>query len=72
MQRYHLMAIKWKDIRDVYFLTSAHENVPVDAPLSRGAQHKIKPAAVWTTTSIKMVWTDQTRCCHIICLKGRQ
>jgi len=66
------MAIKWKYICDVYFLTTAHENVLVDAPMSGGAHHKIKPAAVWTTTSIKMVWTDQTRCCHIICLKERQ
>ena len=40
------MAIKWKDIRDVFFLTTAHEDVLVEAPLSRGAHGKIKPAAV--------------------------
>ena len=40
------MAIKWKDIRDVFFLTTAHEDVLVEAPSSREAHHKIKPAAV--------------------------
>ena len=28
-QRDHLLAIKWKDIRDVFFLTTAHEDVLV-------------------------------------------
>jgi hypothetical protein len=41
-QRDHLLAVKWKDIRDVFFLTTAHEDVPVEAPSSRGAHHKIK------------------------------
>jgi len=40
-----LLAIKRKDIRDVFFLTTAHEDVIVEAPSSRGAHHKIKPAA---------------------------
>ena len=40
------MAIKWKDIRDVIFLTTAHEDVLVEAPSSKGDHHKIKPAAV--------------------------
>jgi hypothetical protein len=30
----------------VFFLTTAHEDVLVEAPLSRGAHRKIKPAAV--------------------------
>jgi len=37
-----LLTIKWKDIRDVFFLTTANEDVLVEAPLSRGAHHKIK------------------------------
>jgi len=45
-QRDHLLAIKWKDIRDVFILTIAHEDVLVEAPSSRGAHRKIKPAAV--------------------------
>jgi hypothetical protein len=45
-QRDHPLAIKWKDIGDVFFLTTAHEYVLVEAPLSRGAHRKIKPAAV--------------------------
>jgi len=45
-QRNHLLSIKWKDIRDVFFLTTAHEDVLVEAPLPRGAHRKIKPAAV--------------------------
>jgi hypothetical protein len=44
--RYHLLVIQWKDIRDVFLITTAHEDVLVEAPLSRGAHHKIKPAAV--------------------------
>ena len=40
------MAIKWKDIRDVFFLTTAHDDVLVESPLSSGAYCKIKPAAV--------------------------
>jgi hypothetical protein len=40
------LAIQWKDIRDVFFLTNAHEDVVFEAPSSRGAHHKIKPAAV--------------------------
>jgi hypothetical protein len=40
-----LLAIKWKDICDVFFLTTVHEDVLVEAPSSRGAYHKIKPAA---------------------------
>ena len=41
-QRDHLLAIKWKD----FILTTAHEDVLVEAPSSRGAHRKIKPAAV--------------------------
>jgi hypothetical protein len=40
------LAIKWKDTCDVFFLTTAHEDVFIEAPLSRGAHHKIKPAAM--------------------------
>jgi hypothetical protein len=39
--------IQWKEILDVFFLTTAHEDVLVQAPSSRGAHHKIKPAAVF-------------------------
>jgi hypothetical protein len=28
-QREHLVAIKWKDVRDVHFLTTAHEDILV-------------------------------------------
>jgi hypothetical protein len=45
-QRNHLLAVRWKDICDVFFLTTAHEDVLVEAPSSRGAHHKIKPTAV--------------------------
>jgi hypothetical protein len=38
--------IQWKDTADVVFLTTAHEDVLVQAPSSRGAHHKIKPGAV--------------------------
>jgi len=35
-QQDHLLAIKWKDIRNVFFLTTAHDDVLVAAPSSRG------------------------------------
>jgi hypothetical protein len=38
--------IQWKDIRDVFFLNTVDEDVLVEAPSSRGAHHKMKPAAV--------------------------
>jgi hypothetical protein len=34
------------EILDVFLLTTAHEDVLVQAPSSRDAHHKIKPAAV--------------------------
>jgi hypothetical protein len=40
------LALKWKDIRDVFILTTAHEDVFVEATSSRGTHCKIKPAAV--------------------------
>ena len=45
-KRDHLLAIKWKDICDVFILTTGREDVFVEAPSSRGAQQKIKPVAV--------------------------
>jgi hypothetical protein len=45
-QRDYLLAVKWKDVRDVFFLTTAHEDQLVEATSSRGAHCKIKPAAV--------------------------
>jgi len=68
----HLLAIKWKDICDVFFLATAHEDVLVEAPSSMGDHHKTKPEQCWTSTSVKLVWTDQTRCHLIIHLKVRQ
>jgi len=41
-QRDRLLAIKWKDIRDVFFLTTAHEDVLVEAPSSRGGTSQNK------------------------------
>jgi hypothetical protein len=38
------LVIHWKGIHDVFFLTTAHENVLLEAPSSRGAHHKIQPA----------------------------
>jgi hypothetical protein len=45
-QRDHLLAVKWKDVRYVFFLTTAHEDLLVEATSSRGTHCKIKPAAV--------------------------
>ena len=38
--------MKWEDIHDFFFLTTAHEAALVETLSSRGAHHKIKPAAV--------------------------
>ena len=35
-QRDHLLAIKWKDICDIFFLTTANEDMLVEAPSSKG------------------------------------
>jgi hypothetical protein len=52
-QRDHLLAIKWKDTRDVLLLTSVHEDEVVEAPSSRGAHHKIKPTTVFNYNKYK-------------------
>jgi hypothetical protein len=41
----HLLAIQWKEIPDVFILTTAHEDVLVQSQSSMGARHKIKPTA---------------------------
>jgi hypothetical protein len=62
-------AIKWVDIHDVFFLTTAHEDVLVEEPSSRGAHHNTKPAALLDYKyKIGVDWSD----CPIIHLKGRQ
>jgi hypothetical protein len=45
-QRDHLLAIKWCDVRDVYLLSTAHDDQMVETPASRGAHQKTKPSAV--------------------------
>jgi hypothetical protein len=45
---------------DIFFLTTAHEYVIVDAPSSKAELHKMKPAEVWRY---------QTKFCHIIHLR---
>jgi hypothetical protein len=42
----NVLVIQWKDIRDDFSLLTAHEDVLVEAPSSRGAHHKMKLAAV--------------------------
>jgi hypothetical protein len=40
------LAIQWKGIPDIFLLTTTTEDVLFQAPSSRRAHHKIKPAAV--------------------------
>ena len=35
-QRDHILAITWKNIHDVFFLTTAHKDVLVEAPRQGG------------------------------------
>jgi hypothetical protein len=42
--------------RDIFSFSTTHEDVLVEAPPSRAAYHKIKPAAVWR---------EQTKFLHI-------
>lgn len=42
----HVFAIKCRDTHDVSWLTTAHEDEIVEAPLSREGHHKIKPNTV--------------------------
>jgi hypothetical protein len=46
-QQEYLLAFKWKDTRDIFFLTSAHEDEVVEAPMTRTAHNKIKPMTVF-------------------------
>ena len=66
-QHDHLLAIKWKDVRDVLFLTTPHEDILVEAPLSSGAHHKIKPAAVLDCNKYKtgVDRSDQMLSCKV-------
>jgi hypothetical protein len=59
-QRDHLLAMKWKDTCDVFFLTSVHEDEFVESPLSRGAHYKIKPTTVLDCSKYK-IWCGQIR-----------
>jgi hypothetical protein len=65
----HLLAINWKDTHDIFFLTSAHADKVVQAPLSSGAHHKIQQTTVLNYNTYRMVQTNLTQCCHIIRLR---
>jgi hypothetical protein len=45
-QRDHLLVIQWKDIHDLFFLTTAHDIYLLRHHCQGGENHKIKPAAV--------------------------
>ena len=45
-QRGPLLAIKWCDVRDVFIITTAHDDNTLEMPRSRGAHQKTKPEAV--------------------------
>jgi hypothetical protein len=47
------LAIKWKDICDAFFLTSAREDELVEASSLKGTHHKIKPATVLDCSKYK-------------------
>ena len=70
-QRDHLLAIKWKDIRNVFFLNTALKMYLLRHHHQGGHIRKCNPLQCWTTTNIKLVWTDRTRCCPIIHLKEK-
>ena len=46
-------------ICDVFFQTSAHEDVLVEVPLSRGAHHKIKQLQCWNKYKTGVCRSDQ-------------
>jgi hypothetical protein len=43
LQRDHLLTIKWRDVRDMCILSTAHDDSMVDTPASMGAHEKTKP-----------------------------
>lgn len=45
-QRDHLLAVKWRDVRDVHILTTANNDTMVELPRTRGDHQKTKPSAV--------------------------
>jgi hypothetical protein len=52
--RDRLLAIKWRDVRDVYILSTAHDDSMVDAPASRRAHKKTKPRSVMSYNKYKI------------------
>jgi hypothetical protein len=46
MQRDYRLAIKWRDVQDVYLQSTAHDDQMVETPASRGSHQKKKPSAV--------------------------
>lgn len=58
-KRQHMMAIKWRDVRDVYILSSAHDDTMEETPAARGAHQKIKPTAV-TAYNKKKIGVDKS------------
>jgi hypothetical protein len=61
MQRDHLLAIKWHDVRDVHLLSRAHDDRMVETPASRGAHQTTKPSAVMDYNKHK---SDQMLPCY--------
>jgi hypothetical protein len=67
----YLLAIKWKDTCDVFFLISVHEGESVEAPLSKEA-HKIRRTTVLDYNKHKTGVNRSDQMLSYYSLQGRQ
>lgn len=71
-----ILAIKWKDKRDVYVLSTADksEMVPIEGRAAElaGGHQIVKPAAVIRYNNNKAGWTVPTKCAHTILCTGKR
>jgi len=54
VQRNQLLAIKWREICDMYVTCTAREDIMVEASGSRGSHKKEKPASVMDCNKYKI------------------
>jgi hypothetical protein len=53
-------------MKDVFLLSTVHDDSIVDVPDSRGFHYKNKPVVIINDQKHKSVWTNPTICWHII------
>jgi hypothetical protein len=66
LHKHDPMAINWRDLWDVYFLGTARDDEVSEVQPSKCEHKKISWLQQLTTTSMKLMLTNQTTCWHTI------